>query len=403
MKLYFKKPILTTTGSLKPTAMAVSIAMVLSGTAYGDEAGKPTALFSASPMAGKAPLEVKLDASASYDDSAGKIVKYNWIDGSGTIGNGVTTTLNFTENGLYPILLMVTDNDGNTDTALRTISVGLDDCKGHATYSWEDGILYMPFVEMSMIPMIGGIHRPSQQRVLVEGSLELIQASNLFEIEDVRILSPTTLITSDSDPCHAIYSLNGQLHIPYLDIPLLTILNGIPVPFAVDTFDTTLQLIPFSDVFRIESAIPRYSCDGDDCCVGDSCCVGDDCGCTGDDCQECGDDLARQAQLMEPYTLYESINDMLVAEYAISDGWPDQLSDVITPPTGAYTEGFTLNAAELYVEATMKSEADGVLSCFAGKSIRFIYHPDLSNWTCSVNFPNGVPSEYMTFFPMSCD
>lgn len=390
MKLYFKKPIVTTTIGFKPTAIAIGITMILSGSAYADEVGKPKALFSASPMAGNAPLEVSLDASASYDGPAGEIVSYSWIDSSGIIGNDVTTTLNFTENGLYPIVLMVTDNDGNTDTALRTISVGLDACEGHATYSWEDGILYMPFVDMSMIPMIGGNHRPSQQRVVVEGSLQLIEASNLFEIEDVRILSPTTIVTAASDPCHATYSLNGQLHIPYLDIPLLTILNGIPVPFAVETFDTTLQLIPFSDVFRIESAISR--CDGDDCSGGG--------GGGGDSCD---DDLALQAQLKEPYALYESINDMLVAEYAISSGWPDELSDVITPPTGVYTEGFTLNAAELYVEATMKSEADGVLSCFAGKSIRFFYHQDPSNWTCSVDFPNGVPPEYMTFFPMSCD
>jgi hypothetical protein len=119
----------------------------------------------------------------------------------------------------------------------------------------------------------------------------------------------------------------------------------------------------------------------------------------------CGNDLAIAAQLIEPYDLYESINDMLAVEYLVSDEWPsdNDLSEVITPPTGTYTKGFTMNAAKLYVEATMRSKANGVLPCLADKSIRFYYHPNLDDWTCSVNIPNGVPSEYMTLFPMTCN
>jgi hypothetical protein len=80
VKLYFKKPIVTTTVGFKSTAIAIGITMVLSGSAYADdEVGKPKALFSASPMAGNAPLEVSLDASASYDDPAGKIESYSFL------------------------------------------------------------------------------------------------------------------------------------------------------------------------------------------------------------------------------------------------------------------------------------------------------------------------------------
>lgn len=121
----------------------------------------------------------------------------------------------------------------------------------------------------------------------------------------------------------------------------------------------------------------------------------------------CGDVPVGQliAQLIEPYDLFESINDMLAVEYLESGEWPsdNDLSKVITPPTGTYTKGFIMNAAELYIEATMGSESNGVLSCLADKSIRFYYYPE-STWTCSVNIPNGVPSEYMKDnFPMTCD
>lgn len=116
----------------------------------------------------------------------------------------------------------------------------------------------------------------------------------------------------------------------------------------------------------------------------------------------CGNDLAIATQLMEPYYLFDSIDDMLVVEYLESGEWPsdNDLSKVITPPTGTYTKGFTMNAAKLYVEATMRSKANGILPCLADKSIRFYYHPNLDDWTCSVNIPNGVPSQYMKLFPM---
>lgn len=382
---------------LKRSAIAVGITIALfSGATYAN-GDKPTAFFGASPMSGNAPLDVTLDASASHDPD-GSITSYSWADSRGNTTSGATTSLNFTEDGLYSVILTVTDNDGNTDTALRTISVGLDACQGHATYSGEDGMLYIPYVDMPTIPMIGGNHTPSNnQRAVIEATLQLINASNLFEIEDIKLRSPS-VITGESNECHAVYSLDGKLHIPYVDLPLLTILNGIPIPFGVETYQATMQLIPFSDLFLIGSVTPVGTelPDPDPDSDPDPDPIPDP--------VSCGDDLTLQAQLMEPYVLYESINDMLVVEYAISGEWPNNdLNQVITPPTGVYTEGFTLNGPSLYVEATMKSEAEGVSACFAGKAVRFFYHPNLSNWTCSTDFANGVPSENMTFFPMTCD
>jgi hypothetical protein len=41
-----------------------------------------------------------------------------------------------------------------------------------------------------------------------------------------------------------------------VDLPLLTILNGIFILLGVDTYDATLQMIPFSDLFTIEKVAP---------------------------------------------------------------------------------------------------------------------------------------------------
>jgi hypothetical protein len=298
--------------------------------------------------------------------------------------------VNGTKVGLKPNVLAIGIAIAISGTAYAETGQEVS-CQVHATYSGEDGTLYIPFVDMPTVPMIGGNHAPSKKTVTVEATLQLIEASDLFEIEDVKL--PSTV--SASEQCHATYSLDGQLHIPFVDVPLLTILNGIYVPLGVDTYSADLQLIPFSDLFMIGSVTPVGTGSPDPDPDPDP------------DPEPnpvlCGDDITLQAQLMDPYVLYESINDMLVVEYMISGGWPPQLDDVITPPTGIYTEGFILNAPGLYVESTMKTEAEGVSACFAGKSIRFIYHPTVSNWTCSVDIPNGVPPENMTFFPMTCD
>jgi hypothetical protein len=163
-----------------------------------------------------------------------------------------------------------------------------------------------------------------------------------------------------------------------------------------------LQLIPFSDLFRIGSVtlvgeVPP--CD----CVGEVDC----------DCVEppppppppppplppldCGD-ITLQAQLMEPFTLYQAVMPMVVVEYDIMGEWPIPLSSVITPPTGVYTAGFETHDP-FHIDATMKTEAEGVASCFAGEIIHFVFDPSARTWGCNTD----IPAEYMTLFPMTCD
>lgn len=82
----------------------------------------PNAYFIAVPLKGAAPLTVTFDASDSSDPD-GQIVSYAWEFGDGGTGSGVGTTHTYNDPGTYVARLTVTDDQGGTDTATRTISV----------------------------------------------------------------------------------------------------------------------------------------------------------------------------------------------------------------------------------------------------------------------------------------
>ena len=82
----------------------------------------PSAVISANPLAGQAPLSVSFNASASSDPD-GNITSYNWNFGDGNSGTGENTTHTFNTAGTYDVTLTVTDNSGNTDTESTTITV----------------------------------------------------------------------------------------------------------------------------------------------------------------------------------------------------------------------------------------------------------------------------------------
>ncbi len=102
-------------------------------------AGKqaPIASFTATPDSGPAPLKVTLDYSASNDPD-GQIVKYDWTMNGSVMGGlgtssadygvsntaqGTTRVVTFYSAGTYVAGLKVTDNDGLTATAERTVTV----------------------------------------------------------------------------------------------------------------------------------------------------------------------------------------------------------------------------------------------------------------------------------------
>lgn len=84
--------------------------------------GYPVAGFVFSPTSGSAPLTVTFDASASYD-SDGSIVGYSWNFGDGATGSGRVTGHTYTGNGTFTIRLTVTDNEGKTGSATKSITI----------------------------------------------------------------------------------------------------------------------------------------------------------------------------------------------------------------------------------------------------------------------------------------
>lgn len=88
-----------------------------------EENQAPTAVINVDPQSGEAPLAVTLDGSSSSDPD-GEIVSYRWTIDGPTPG-GVSETLNrqFQTAGDYEVELTVRDDDGDTDTTSKTISV----------------------------------------------------------------------------------------------------------------------------------------------------------------------------------------------------------------------------------------------------------------------------------------
>ena len=96
---------------------------------------------------------VTLSGSGSNDPD-GRIVSYEWKKGSSVIGRSVTLTLNSLTRGTYTYTLMVTDNDGATDSdsvtvtvrpastgiVINTISAQRCTSLGMATYSFKGGV-----------------------------------------------------------------------------------------------------------------------------------------------------------------------------------------------------------------------------------------------------------------------
>jgi glucose/arabinose dehydrogenase/PKD repeat protein len=87
----------------------------------------PTAVATATPTTGTAPLTVQFDGSDSSDPDAGDTVTYAWdLDGDGQHDDSTSATpgYTYTSQGVYTASLRVTDSHGATGSATVTISVG---------------------------------------------------------------------------------------------------------------------------------------------------------------------------------------------------------------------------------------------------------------------------------------
>jgi len=81
----------------------------------------PTAVISAVPTAGVAPLSVVFNGSGSSDPD-GTIATWAWTFGDGTSGSGPMITHVYSAAGSYAASVTVTDNGGASDTTSVTIS-----------------------------------------------------------------------------------------------------------------------------------------------------------------------------------------------------------------------------------------------------------------------------------------
>ena len=101
-------------------------AVALTGLTRVTALSPPNACLNVTPTFGMAPLFVSLDASCSSDPD-GTITQYRWEMGDGSIRTGQTTSHFYFESGSFNIRLIVTDNDGQTDTAFEFVFVSCED------------------------------------------------------------------------------------------------------------------------------------------------------------------------------------------------------------------------------------------------------------------------------------
>jgi PKD repeat protein len=87
------------------------------------EGSSPSASFVYSPANPAENETIYFNASQSNDPD-GSIESFDWDFGDGTTGKGETVTHKYGSSGSYTVLLKVTDDDGNIDTASQTVSVG---------------------------------------------------------------------------------------------------------------------------------------------------------------------------------------------------------------------------------------------------------------------------------------
>ncbi len=91
----------------------------------------PTAIILSNIAAGTSPLQVQFDGTSSYDP--GIIVGYHWDFSDGTNSTDPMPLKTFTQSGGHVVVLTVTDDDGLTGQATKTISVivpGPAECVG---------------------------------------------------------------------------------------------------------------------------------------------------------------------------------------------------------------------------------------------------------------------------------
>jgi PKD repeat protein len=77
-----------------------------------------------SPTSASSGQQVFFTSTTTVGSNGHAIVAYNWNFGDGTTGSGQSVSHAFAANGVYTVLLTITDDQGHTATGTQTITVG---------------------------------------------------------------------------------------------------------------------------------------------------------------------------------------------------------------------------------------------------------------------------------------
>ena len=93
------------------------------------ETGSPNVIIGVTPgNSGNAPFTVYFDASGTtFETECGTgTATYSWSFGDGSTGTGVTASHTYTTNGVFTVILTVTDSEGNVGYGSVVINVGVE-------------------------------------------------------------------------------------------------------------------------------------------------------------------------------------------------------------------------------------------------------------------------------------
>jgi len=166
----------------------------------------PTAVISADPIDGQAPVVVHFDGSGSSDPD-GDLSTLSWDFGDSTSAEGATVEHTYDRPGSFHVLLTVTDSRGTTGTATVEVRVTLADCPTFAR-GVSRGFL--------------GSNAPTLPDLLIEvsGMVASRRATDLLWVHNDSGDGPRIYAINDHGAVRAGYELVGAQAVDWEDITI---------------------------------------------------------------------------------------------------------------------------------------------------------------------------------------